>query len=63
MVEEHIELWKEAWKRIYTTRREGDEIKALEPVIFNMEIRKELDNRDEKELRLEENQETKVSQN
>lgn len=41
----------------------GDEIKALEPVIFNMEIRKELDNRDEKELRLEENQETKVSQN
>lgn len=40
---------------------EGDEIKVLEPFIFNMEIRKALDKRDEKELRLEENQETEVS--
>lgn len=30
----------------------GDEIEVLEPFLLNMEIRKELDNRDEKELRL-----------
>lgn len=41
----------------------GEEIEVLEPFLFNVEIRKELDDRDEKELRLEENQETRVSQN
>lgn len=37
-----------------------DKIQTLEPSIFNGEIRKGLDNGDEKELRLEENQETEV---
>lgn len=39
-----------------TQSGKGDKIQTLEPTIFNGEIRKALDNGDEKELRLEENQ-------
>ena len=45
-----------------TQRGKGHKIQTLEPSIFNGEIRKALDNGDEKELRLEENQERVVTQ-
>ena len=42
--------------------RWGDKIQPLEPPVFHGDIRNGLGNRNEKELRLEENQETKVPQ-